>query len=174
MVDRRLGRGLDFFLSGGRGAQPQAAGRADVADLQKQGDDEVLMVDVGSLDVSPYQPRKTIGEAELKELAESIRASGILQPILARRVGERFELVAGERRWRAAQLAGLTKVPVLVRAITDQDGNPWGPEQFWSCRAGLLAPPDWLAPPKHNPAPLLSAEQMEQVRHQFRTLLYGH
>jgi ParB family chromosome partitioning protein len=91
MVDRRLGRGLDFFLSGGRGAQPQAAGRADVADLQKQGDDEVLMVDVGSLDVSPYQPRKTIGEAELKELAESIRASGILQPILARRVGERSQ-----------------------------------------------------------------------------------
>jgi len=126
MVDRRLGRGLDFFLSGGRGAQPQAAGRADVADLQKQGDDEVLRVDVGSLDVSPYQPRKTIGEAELKELAESIRASGILQPILARRVGERFELVAGERRWRAAQLAGLTKVPVLVRAITDQDSAVFG------------------------------------------------
>lgn len=126
MVDRRLGRGLDFFLSGGRGAQPQAAGRADVADLKKQGDDEVLMVDVGSLDVSPYQPRKTIGEAELKELAESIRASGILQPILARRVGERFELVAGERRWRAAQLAGLTKVPVLVRAITDQDSAVFG------------------------------------------------
>jgi ParB family chromosome partitioning protein len=126
MVDRRLGRGLDFFLSGGRGAQPQAAGRADVADLQKQGDDEGVMVDVGSLDVSPYQPRKTIGEAELKELAESIRASGILQPILARRVGERFELVAGERRWRAAQLAGLTKVPVLVRAITDQDSAVFG------------------------------------------------
>ncbi len=49
------------------------------------------------------------------------------------------------------------------RAITDQDGNPWGPEQFWSCRAGLLAPPDWLAPPKHNPAPLLSAEQAEEL-----------
>lgn len=125
MVDRRLGRGLDFFLSGVRGTQAQP-GRADVADLKKQGDEEVLLVEVGNLDVSPYQPRKTIGEAELKELAESIRASGILQPILARRIGERFEIVAGERRWRAAQLAGLSKVPVLVRTITDQDSAVFG------------------------------------------------
>lgn len=125
MVDRRLGRGLDFLLSGGRSAQPQA-GRADVADLKKQGDDEVLLVDVGTLDVSRYQPRKAMGEAELKELAESIRASGILQPILARRIGDRFEIVAGERRWRAAQLAGLTKVPVLVRPISDQESAVFG------------------------------------------------
>jgi ParB family chromosome partitioning protein len=125
MVDRRLGRGLDFFLSGGRG-EKQPAGRADVADLKKQGEDEVLQADVSSLVVSPYQPRKVMGEDELKELAESIRASGILQPILARRVGDKLEIVAGERRWRAAQLAGLTKVPVLVRTITDQDSAVFG------------------------------------------------
>lgn len=122
MVDRRLGRGLDFFLSGGRSApaQPNAA-RADVADLKKQGEDEIVQAEVDQLIVSPYQPRKVMGEVELKELAESIRASGILQPILARRVGAKLEIVAGERRWRAAQLAGLAKVPVLVRPLTDQE-----------------------------------------------------
>jgi ParB family chromosome partitioning protein len=130
MVDRRLGRGLDFFLSGGKPqpaapAAPQATGipvgRTDVADLKRQPEDEVLQSDIGTLSVNPYQPRKVMGEAELKELADSIKASGILQPILARRVGDKLEIVAGERRWRAAQLAGLTKVPVLVRSITDQD-----------------------------------------------------
>jgi ParB family chromosome partitioning protein len=78
-------------------------------------------VDIGSLVPSPFQPRREMREAELNELAESIRASGILQPILARKVGEQLEIVAGERRWRAAKLAGLAKVPVLVRTIGDQD-----------------------------------------------------
>ncbi|MBL8752433.1 MAG: ParB/RepB/Spo0J family partition protein [Planctomycetes bacterium] len=88
---------------------------------QRQAGDEVLQAEVASLVVNPYQPRKEIHEAELAELAESIRASGILQPILARRVGDKLEIIAGERRWRAAQLAGLTKVPVLVRSVSDQD-----------------------------------------------------
>lgn len=119
MVDRRLGRGLDFFLSGGKGAP--ASGRPVGADTTGQGHDEVAHVDIGTLVPSPFQPRREMREAELNELAESIRASGILQPILARRAGEQLEIVAGERRWRAAKLAGLTKVPVLVRAIGDQD-----------------------------------------------------
>lgn len=126
MVDRRLGRGLDFFLSGGKQPPAQPPGRADVTDLRKPAEDEVLQADVGTLVVSPYQPRKVMGEAELKELAESIRVSGILQPILARRVGDKLEIVAGERRWRAAQLAGLSKVPVLVRPLSDQDSAVFG------------------------------------------------
>jgi ParB family chromosome partitioning protein len=60
-------------------------------------------------------------EAELQALADSIRASGVLQPILARQVGDRFQIVAGERRWRAAHLAGLADGPVLVRPLSDQD-----------------------------------------------------
>lgn len=133
MVDRRLGRGLDFFLSGGRGA---AAGStpAEVAPSvtaaatppKAPAGDETLMVQVALLGPSPYQPRKDIAAAELAELAESIKASGILQPILARRVGDRFEIVAGERRWRAAQLAGLERVPVLVRPITDDESAVFG------------------------------------------------
>ena len=84
------------------------------------------MAPVGQLRPSPYQPRKHIAEAELKELAASIQKSGVLQPVLARRVGDGFELVAGERRWRAAQLAGLAQIPVLVRAITDEESAVFG------------------------------------------------
>ena len=84
------------------------------------------MVEVGLLQTSPFQPRKVIDEQELAKLADSIRASGILQPILARRAGNHFEIVAGERRWRAAQLAGLERVPVLVRKITDDESAVFG------------------------------------------------
>src|SRR4030095_3947974 len=121
MVDRRLGRGLDFFLSGGRSshATPKAGpgeGESSTAQGRDQGE-EVLLADVQKLVPGPYQPRKQMAESELKSLADSIRASGILQPILVRRVGDRLEIIAGERRWRAAQLAGLSQVPVLVRQI---------------------------------------------------------
>lgn len=125
MVDRRLGRGLDFFLSGGRGSTPAAA-PSPPKPAEGGGDDQVLLAPVEQLRVSPYQPRKHIAEEELKELAASIQKSGILQPVLARRVGENLELVAGERRWRAAQLAGLKQIPVLVRNITDQESAVFG------------------------------------------------
>src|SRR5687768_13575313 len=109
MVDRRLGRGLDFFLSGGRGQPPATPpstrenpaaagpqpGAGQPAAVAKPPSDEVLHVEVGGLVVSPYQPRRTFGEGELQELADSIRSSGILQPILARRLGDRLEIVAG-------------------------------------------------------------------------------
>lgn len=133
MVDRRLGRGLDFFLSGGRGTTPATpaqaaavAGPAAPAPAKAEGSEETLLVEVGLLGSSPFQPRKEIDAADLQTLADSVRASGILQPILARRVGERFEIVAGERRWRAAQLAGLERVPVLVRKITDEESAVFG------------------------------------------------
>jgi ParB family chromosome partitioning protein len=67
-----------------------------------------------------------MGQAELSALADSIKASGILQPILVRKVGEQMEIVAGERRWRAAQLAGLQAVPVLVKKITDDESAVFG------------------------------------------------
>jgi ParB family transcriptional regulator, chromosome partitioning protein len=125
MVDRRLGRGLDFFLSGGKApASPNP--RVEGSVVARAAQDEVLHVDIEKLQVSPFQPRKVLGEAELNELAESIRASGILQPILARRVGDKLEIVAGERRWRAAKIAGLTQVPVLLRTVSDQDSAVFG------------------------------------------------
>ncbi|HZO08224.1 MAG TPA: ParB/RepB/Spo0J family partition protein, partial [Myxococcota bacterium] len=72
------------------------------------------------LEPNPYQPRLTIDPERLAELAASIRASGIVQPILVRRRGERYQIIAGERRWRAAEAAGLASVPVSVREVKDE------------------------------------------------------
>ena len=134
MVDRRLGRGLDFFLSGSRKTEsedappkpsppsaPKQASPANLPDRASATGNEVLEVAVGKLEVNPYQPRKEMGEQELKTLSESIRESGILQPILVREVGGRLQIVAGERRWRAAQQAGLDKVPVICRQLSDSE-----------------------------------------------------
>lgn len=78
------------------------------------------LIPVDRIRPNPYQPRRDIDRSELEPLAESIRLHGILQPITVRRVGDHFQLVAGERRWRAAQLAGLREVPVSVRVANDQ------------------------------------------------------
>jgi ParB family chromosome partitioning protein len=76
-------------------------------------------VDVDLIDPSPFQPRTRFREEQLEELARSIRTSGVIQPLILRPVGLRFQLIAGERRWRAAQRAGLHKVPALLREVTD-------------------------------------------------------
>ncbi|TWH46628.1 nucleoid occlusion protein [Sporomusa sp. KB1] len=70
---------------------------------------------------NPFQPRKTFNDDSLQELAESIREFGVIQPLLVRRQGEAYELIAGERRLRASRLAGLTEVPVIVRELDDKE-----------------------------------------------------
>src|SRR5215213_4767001 len=70
---------------------------------------------------SPFQPRRAFDEAKIEELATSIRNQGIIQPLVVRAKGDDFELIAGERRWRAAMKAGLTRVPVVIREATDQE-----------------------------------------------------
>lgn len=112
MIEKRLGRGLDFLLS-----EAPAASR---------GGDEVSQIEIASLVPSPYQPRVEFAEDELESLADSIRVSGILQPILVRRVGSEHQIIAGERRWRAAKLAGLERIPALVRDVTDQLAAVYG------------------------------------------------
>ena len=77
-------------------------------------------VPLDSLDPNPFQPRSALDEARLAELAGSIRESGMVQPILVRRVGERYQIIAGERRWRAARQLGLATVPVTVREVPDE------------------------------------------------------
>jgi ParB family chromosome partitioning protein len=78
------------------------------------------MVDIDLLDPSPYQPRTRFTETALEELTNSIRSSGIIQPLVVRKIGARFQLIAGERRWRAAQRAQLLRVPVVVREVGDE------------------------------------------------------
>ena len=106
MNRKALGRGLGALLSSDRtidlGAEPSE-------------------VDLDSIVPGPMQPRINFDEAALESLAESIKTHGIVQPLLVRRHGDGFELIAGERRWRAAKIAGLTRVPVLVKDVTDEN-----------------------------------------------------
>ena len=76
-------------------------------------------LDIDLLEPNRFQPRQIFSEAKLEELARSIRAHGFIQPIVVRRAGERYQIVAGERRWRAAQQLGLSRVPVSIRSIPD-------------------------------------------------------
>ncbi len=103
----RLGRGLDALLSGAH------EGGAVTAGTRSQ-------VSVDAIEQNPYQPRKTFDDEELASLSASIRTHGVLQPLVVRQVGERFQLVAGERRLRAARDAGLNSVPVTVVDFNDQ------------------------------------------------------
>src|SRR6266852_8461559 len=112
MERRRLGRGLDALLAG-TGASSQAVAASEVAA-------ETTRVAVEQIDHNPYQPRRAFDEDELAGLSESIRSVGILQPLVVRPVGDRFQLVAGERRLRAAQAVGFSDVPVRVVDFNDQ------------------------------------------------------
>jgi len=82
--------------------------------------DGYLQVDIDLIDPSPYQPRTRFREDALEELARSIASSGIVQPLVVRRVGSRYQLIAGERRWRASQRASIQRVPVVIRDVPDK------------------------------------------------------
>src|SRR5438132_1675281 len=109
MEKRRLGRGLDALLTG----NGTADGTSAVAS-------ETTRVAVDRIDHNPYQPRKAFDEDELASLSDSIRSVGILQPLVVRPVGDRYQLVAGERRLRAAEAVGFGDVPVRVVDFNDQ------------------------------------------------------
>jgi ParB family transcriptional regulator, chromosome partitioning protein len=80
-----------------------------------------VQIDIDLIDPSPYQPRTRFAETALEELAQSIRSSGIIQPLVARKIGARYQLIAGERRWRAAQRAQLLRVPIVLREVGDEE-----------------------------------------------------
>ncbi|MCH4825579.1 ParB/RepB/Spo0J family partition protein [Planococcus halocryophilus] len=82
--------------------------------------DKVNQINVGEIQANPYQPRKIFDQAALDELAESIKEHGILQPIVVRKAGEKYEIVVGERRFRAAKLVKLKKVPAIIKDLSDQ------------------------------------------------------
>jgi ParB family transcriptional regulator, chromosome partitioning protein len=105
MTKRPLGRGLSALIS---------------TDSSPADNEEIREIQIDLIRPSEQQPRTSFQEDKLEELAQSIRTSGIIQPLLVRRRGGLFELVAGERRWRAAQLAGLTRIPAIVREIPDE------------------------------------------------------
>jgi ParB family chromosome partitioning protein len=90
-----------------------------LSDTAATSSEELLEVDIDLIEPNSAQPRTNFNEERLNDLAQSIRSNGIVQPLLVRRRGARYQLVAGERRWRAAQRAGLQRVPAVVRDIPD-------------------------------------------------------
>ena len=109
---RALGRGLDALLGIG----------ADQPTLEERQGDSLRLLPIDLIQRGKYQPRLTIRPEALQELANSIRAQGIVQPIVVRPLGDsgRYELIAGERRWRAAQLVGLQELPAIVKSVPDR------------------------------------------------------
>jgi ParB family chromosome partitioning protein len=104
MARKALGRGLNALL---RTVETATSGLTEVP--------------LDQIDANPFQPRRVFPEESLKELADSIRASGIVQPVLLRRADSRYQLIAGERRWRAARLAGLDTIPAVIRDLPDRE-----------------------------------------------------
>lgn len=110
---RGLGRGLEALLG------PKAA--ASAPGLEATPDDQLRQLPLDALTPGKYQPRKHWDEDKLDELAESIRSQGVIQPIVVRELPDRtFEIIAGERRWRASRLAGLNEIPAVIRAVDDR------------------------------------------------------
>lgn len=104
MLKRGLGRGIDSLIP----------------PVEPEPGEATVEVAVSEIDPNPFQPRREFSQESLEELAASVKEHGVLQPLIVRRVGGRFQLVAGERRLRAAQMAGLARVPVVVRAMDDR------------------------------------------------------
>ena len=103
-MNKRLGKGLDALIPS----------------LNVNEDDQIIEISLDKLRANPYQPRKTFEDESIKELAESIRQHGIIQPIIVRSVLRGYEIIAGERRFRASQLCGKETIPAVVRNMTDQ------------------------------------------------------
>ncbi|GIP47985.1 ParB/RepB/Spo0J family partition protein [Paenibacillus sp. DXFW5] len=103
-MNKRLGKGLDALIPA----------------LSIQDDDKVVEIPLNQLRANPYQPRKTFDEEAIRELAESIRQHGVIQPIIVRSVLKGYEIIAGERRFRASQFCGNATIPAVVRSFSDQ------------------------------------------------------
>jgi ParB family transcriptional regulator, chromosome partitioning protein len=106
-----LGRGLGALLSSSTPSSP--APESPTSNVQE--------LPIGSIVANPRQPRKAFDDSTLRDLAQSLKRSGVLQPVVVRRHGQQFQIVVGERRWRAAGMAGLSHIPAVVREATDAE-----------------------------------------------------
>lgn len=111
-----LGRGLDALIP----ASVEVGSNAE-RKTETENKDQILWVKLSRLEPDPEQPRKDFGEDEINELADSIKTHGVFQPLLVQKKDRGYMIVAGERRWRAAKIAGLHEVPVIVREFNEQE-----------------------------------------------------
>lgn len=114
MARNALGKGLNALIR-----PPEPPAPEPEAIPVPSGEAAANEVELDRIDPNPHQPRTQFREEALRELAESIRSAGIVQPLVLRKNGERYQLIAGERRWRAAQIAGLRRAPAILRDIPD-------------------------------------------------------
>ena len=121
-LKRGLGKGLDSLIPTNVMMESEVKhATVSTASSAEEGKDGTLMVKLSKVEPNREQPRKNFDEDSLQELAESLKKFGMLQPILVQNRGDYYEIIAGERRWRAAKIAGLKEVPVIVRELTDQE-----------------------------------------------------
>ena len=120
-LGRGLGRGLDAMISDT--AKPRSADKAQEKPLHQETNpkDKVFMVKLSQVEPNRKQPRKQFDEDALLELAESIKQFGVLQPLLVQKKDDYYEIIAGERRWRASKLAGVKEIPVIVKNFSEQE-----------------------------------------------------
>jgi ParB family chromosome partitioning protein len=123
---KHLGRGLESLIGpiidiGQENSTTAFADRAVNFPIDKDLRQNLLELNLDDIDPNPYQPRQSWDEEQLRELADSIRENGVIQPIIVRRKGSRFEIVAGERRLRAAEMAGMNRIAAMVRVTDDSE-----------------------------------------------------
>lgn len=116
-----LGRGLDALIPGRAAGTPPLSGSSETAPAADVADGSPRELPVDLIDPNPEQPRRAFDAAGLEQLSESIRCHGVIQPVVVRRAGDRFELIVGERRWRAARVAGLDTIAAVVADVAPQD-----------------------------------------------------
>ncbi len=121
-LKRGLGKGLDSLIPTNVMMESEVKhATVSTASSPEEEKDGTLMVKLSKVEPNREQPRKNFDEDSLQELAESLKQFGMLRPILVQNRGDYYEIIAGERRWRAAKIAGLKEVPVIVRELTDQE-----------------------------------------------------
>ncbi|MGN1275885.1 MAG: ParB/RepB/Spo0J family partition protein, partial [Floccifex sp.] len=120
MAARGLGKGLDSLIPNAVGEAKVKKVNKDVAEKEEKGGQETI-VKITMVEPNRKQPRKNFDEDALQELSDSIKQFGLIQPILVQDRKDHYEIIAGERRWRAAKMAGLKEVPVIIRDYSEQE-----------------------------------------------------
>ncbi|MEM7146545.1 MAG: ParB/RepB/Spo0J family partition protein [Verrucomicrobiota bacterium] len=121
MAKQALGKGLGALIKKQEDDATGSKEAAALASADPASGETIRMVALSEIVASPFQPRQHFREEQLNELVESIREHGVIQPLIVRKVSRKLELIAGERRWRAATNLGLDEVPVIVREASDRD-----------------------------------------------------
>lgn len=116
-----LGKGLDSLIPDNKSIKSIQPAKVSTSKKDEKAKDGVLMMKTNEVEPNREQPRKNFDEDALLELADSIKQFGVLQPLLVRKRKDYYEIIAGERRWRAAKMAGVKEVPVIIKEYTDQE-----------------------------------------------------